>query len=100
MLKEEVVLGVAHLLTITHNSEIITSTLRACTFLTMTHEFVASPVSLCILKNLIPLMDILNHNTNKFKDMINLVQSITNLVKGSDQNKLHFYESQGPQRFL
>jgi len=29
-----------------------------------------------------------------------MMQSIANLVKGTDQNKLHFYENDGPQKFL
>jgi hypothetical protein len=32
--------------------------------------------------------------------LINLVKAITNLVKGADQNKIHFYEHGGPQKFL
>lgn len=96
MLKDEVVLGVAHLLTKTHNTEIISPTLRACTFLTMTYEFVAGPLSLCILRNLIPLMEILDNPSECTKDIINLVDSVSNLVNGSDLNKLHFYEAKGP----
>ncbi len=32
--------------------------------------------------------------------MINLVQTIANLIKGSDQNKLHFFENHGPEQML
>jgi hypothetical protein len=84
MLKTEVVLGVAHLLTITHNPEIISSTLKACTYLTMTYEFVSKTISLAILKNLTPLMDLMIRGEECTQDIINLVFSISNLAKGRD----------------
>lgn len=96
MLKKEVVLGVAHLLTVTHNTDIISATLKACTYLTMTYEFVSSPLSLEVLKNLIPLTDIMSGVKECTEDMINLVQTIANLIKGTDENKLHFFEHNGP----
>ena len=84
MLKQEVVEGVAYLLTILHNSDIISSTLKACTYLTMTYEFVSSPLSLAVLRNLMPLLDFLYKPNECSQDIINLVQSIANLVKGTD----------------
>jgi len=59
MLKTEVVLGIGHLLTVIDNPDIISSTLKACTYLTMTYEFVSKTISLEILKNLTPLMDLM-----------------------------------------
>jgi hypothetical protein len=58
MVKPEVVRGVTHLLIVTDSfPDIISNTVKACTYLTLNFDFVSSPSSINMLKNLMPLTE-------------------------------------------
>ena len=71
------------------------NTVKACTYLSMNYEFVSTKLSLDVLKNLLPLLD-------KFTgvDKINLIYSISNILKGDNSNKLFFFEHNGSTSFM
>ncbi len=58
MVKPEVVRGVTHLLTVTDSfPDIISNTVKACTYMTLNFDFVSSSSSINMLKNLMPLTE-------------------------------------------
>ncbi len=61
----------------------------------MNYEFVSTNLSLAVLKNLMPLL-----KTFEGTDKLNLVYSISNILKGEKENKIFFYESEGSTLFL
>lgn len=87
ILKPEIVQGVNSLLNVNENLDIIKNTVKAVSYLSMNYEFVNQPISLQILKRLMPLLDTLCVNQTDDKDMINLIFSISNILKGDLKNK-------------
>lgn len=55
MMKREVILGVTHLLAVYEHRDILSNTIKACTYLTMNYDFVVQPLSLELLKRLMNL---------------------------------------------
>ena len=77
MLKPEVVRGVTHLLTATDSfPDVISNTVKACTYLTLNFEFVSNPSSINMLKNLMQLTEYFKRSkvpAQQEEDVINLV---------------------------
>lgn len=82
ILKHEIVVGVSSLLHVRDNLDIIRNTVKAVSYLSMNYEFVNLPISLEILKRLMPLLDTFYEDTADNKNMINLIFSISNILKG------------------
>lgn len=82
ILKHEIVVGVSSLLHVRANLDIIRNTVKAVSYLSMNYEFVNQPISLEILKRLMPLLDTFYEDTTDNKNMINLIFSISNILKG------------------
>lgn len=58
MIKPEVIKGVTHLLTVTDSfPDVISNTVKACTFMTLNFEFVSGTSSINMLKNLMSLTE-------------------------------------------
>jgi len=56
-----------------------------------------------MLKNLIPLTDYFRRSKEpkqQDEDVVNLVQCITNLIGGSKENKVYFFEQGGVWKYL
>ncbi|CDW78052.1 UNKNOWN [Stylonychia lemnae] len=95
MLSKEVILGITHLLELSDEQDIIKNTVKACTYLSMNYEFVSSKLSLDVLKNLMPLLTIFQGD-----DKLHLIYSISNILKGDNDNKMFFFEKDGSSMFL
>jgi hypothetical protein len=54
-MKREVILGVTNLLAVYEHRDILSNTIKACTYLTMNYDFVVQPLSLELLKRLMDL---------------------------------------------
>jgi hypothetical protein len=99
--KRELVLGVTQLLQVQGHKEILGNTVKACTYLTMDYEFVNRPLSLDLLMRLVPLIDYFAADINiDSRNIINLIFSISNIVKGSNANRVYFFEQGGAEKFL
>jgi len=95
LLSQEVILGMTHLLEQVEDHEILRNTVKACTYLSMNYEFVSTYLSLEILKNLIPFLYVFQD-----EDKMNLIFSISNILKGDKQNKQYFFDNGGSSYFL
>jgi hypothetical protein len=77
MVKPEVVRGVTHLLTVTDSfPDVISNTVKACTYMTLNFDFVSNPSSINMLKNLLSLTEYFKRSKEpkiQEEDVVNLV---------------------------
>lgn len=87
-------------MSVRENPDIIRNSVKAVSYLSMNYDFVNQPISLDILRNLMPLLDMFHNDPANSKHIANLIFSISNIVKGDPANKRYFFEQGGCSRFL
>jgi hypothetical protein len=86
LLKEEIILGICHLLEHKDELEMLGHTVLACSHVAMNYEFCSSPLSTQVMNNLVPLIPIF-----KGKDLYVLLVTISKIMQGRDENRNVFF---------
>lgn len=89
LLKEEIILGICHLLKHKDELEMLGHTVLAWSHMAMNYDFCISPLSTHVMDHLVPLIPIF-----KGKDLYVLLVTISKIMQGRDENRnVFFYTS-------